>query len=160
MTGMVAGLATAIGDGFKGRAFVLGELMSSASFVSSTPFRIGNLDHIVLRVSDMDRAVRFYTDVLGCREERRVEAIGLIQLRAGGALIDLVPAGNEQGGRNMDHFAVTISPFEPESLKAHFQAHGVELGEVARRYGAEGYGPSIYLNDPDGNHVELKGPPE
>lgn len=127
-----------------------------------TAFAIKQLDHVVLRVANIDRAIRFYCDVLGCREERRVESIGLVQLRAGSALIDLVPraAGETPDQGNMDHFALTIEPFEPEALKSHFAQYGIPLGEVARRYGAEGYGPSLYLNDPDGNQVELKGPPE
>lgn len=127
-----------------------------------TAFAIKQLDHVVLRVADMDRAIRFYCDVLGCREERRVESIGLVQLRAGAALIDLVPraAGDTSNQGNMDHFALTIEPFDPDVLKNYFANHGIIIGEIARRYGAEGYGPSIYLNDPDGNQVELKGPPE
>jgi glyoxylase I family protein len=125
-------------------------------------FTLKALDHVVLRVADTDRAIRFYCDVLGCREERRLDSIGLVQLRAGSALIDLVPrqAGEASGPGNMDHFALTIEPFDPATLKAHFASHGVALGEPARRYGAEGYGLSIYFHDPDGNQVELKGPPE
>ena len=124
-------------------------------------FSIKDLDHVVLKVTDMDRAIRFYEDVLGCKVERTVESIGLVQLRAGRALVDLVPAGEGHGaGRNMDHFALTIEPFDAAALKAHFAAHGIAIGEPATRYGAEGFGPSIYLNDPDGNQVELKGPPE
>ncbi len=123
-------------------------------------FAIRNLDHVVLKVADMERAVRFYSEVLGCRVERTVESIGLVQMRAGAALIDLVPAKEGSIGSNMDHFALTIEPFEPEALQAHFAAHGVGIGEPATRYGAEGFGPSIYLTDPDGNQVELKGPPE
>ena len=128
------------------------------------------LDHIVLRVTDGDRAVAFYRDVLGCSVERRVEEFGIIQLRAGTALIDLVPIdgrigrmggaapGNE--GRNVDHFCVRVSPFDEAAIRAHLAAHNVEAGPVERRYGAEGIGPSIYIKDPDGNTVELKGPPE
>ena len=124
-------------------------------------FAIKDLDHVVLTVADMDRAIRFYEDVLGCKVERRVESIGLVQLRAGRALVDLVPAKAGPGAsRNMDHFALTIEPFDAAALKAHFAAHGIEIGEPATRYGAEGFGPSIYLKDPDGNQVELKGPPE
>ena len=125
-------------------------------------FAIQGLDHVVLRVADLERAVRFYCEVLGCREERRVESIGLVQLRAGAALIDLVPAGGtpETGAGNMDHFCLRIEPFDEAGLRAHLAAHGVEVGEVARRYGAEGHGPSLYLQDPDGNTVELKGPPD
>ena len=125
-------------------------------------FAIQGLDHVVLRVADLERAVRFYCEVLGCSEERRVESIGLVQLRAGAALIDLVPAAGapETGAGNMDHFCLRIEPFDEADLRAHLAAHDVEVGEVARRYGAEGHGPSLYLQDPDGNTVELKGPPD
>ena len=125
-------------------------------------FAIQGLDHVVLRVADLERAVRFYCEVLGCSEERRVESIGLVQLRAGAALIDLVPAAGapETGAGNMDHFCLRIEPFDEADLRAHLAGHGVEVGEVARRYGAEGHGPSLYLQDPDGNTVELKGPPD
>jgi len=125
-------------------------------------FAIQGLDHVVLRVADLERAVRFYCEVVGCREERRVESISLVQLRAGAALIDLVPAEGtpEVAGGNMDHFCLRIDPFDEADLRAHLAAHGVDVGEVARRYGAEGDGPSLYLQDQDGNTVELKGPPD
>ena len=123
---------------------------------------IKGLDHVVLRVADLERAIRFYCEVLGCTEERRVEPVGLVQLRAGASLIDLVPADGapEVAGGNMDHFCLRIEPFDEAELRAHLTAHGVEVGEVARRYGAEGQGPSLYIQDPDGNTVELKGPPD
>ena len=129
---------------------------------TGVPFAIGELDHIVLRVRDMDRAIAFYRSVLGAAEERRVESIGLVQLRAGRSLIDLVPLPDSAvgGEANVEHYALTVTPFDPEMLAKHLAEHGVEAGEVARRYGAQGYGPSIYINDPDGNVVELKGPPE
>ncbi len=125
-------------------------------------FTIKGLDHVVLRVADLERAIRFYCEVLGCREERRVGSINLVQLRAGAALIDLVPAEGPPGagGGNMDHFALRIEPFDEAGLRAHLDSHGVKVGEVARRYGAEGDGPSLYIKDPDGNTVELKGPPD
>ena len=125
-------------------------------------FTIKGLDHVVLRVADLDRAVRFYCEVLACREERRLESIPLVQLRAGASLSDLMPAdGTPEVARgNMDHFCLRIEPFDEAAWRAHLAAHGVEVGEVARRYGAEGNGPSLYLQDPDGNTVELKGPPD
>ena len=123
-------------------------------------FTVKGLDHVVLRVADLDRAIRFYTDVLGCREERRVDSFNLVQLRAGASLIDLILAEDPPGAGNMDHFALRIDPFDEAALRRHLDAHGVEVGEVARRYGAEGNGPSMYIADPDGNTVELKGPPE
>jgi catechol 2,3-dioxygenase-like lactoylglutathione lyase family enzyme len=128
--------------------------------------QVAGLDHLVLRVADLDRAIRFYGDVLGCHVERRLDEPKLVQLRAGTSMIDLVPAGlGEQpgkasAGRNLDHFAVRIGSFDFTALAAHLQRHGVAVGEVRRRYGAEGYGSSLYITDPDGNVVELKGPPE
>lgn len=125
-------------------------------------FAIKNLDHVVVRVADLDRALRFYVDVLGCREERRVERIHLVQLRAGASMIDLVLADPPpaEAGRNMDHLAVRIDPFDEPALRQHLERHGIEPGEVVIRYGAEGNGPSMYIEDPDGNSIELKGPPE
>lgn len=125
-------------------------------------FTIGELDHVVLRVRSVERSIAFYRDVLGLAEERRVESIGLVQLRAGASLLDLVPAGADAtfDERNMEHFAFTVTPFDADALSAHLRAHGVEPGEVSQRYGAKGTGPSIYFDDPDGNTVELKGPPD
>ena len=128
---------------------------------ASSALRVRGLDHVVLRVADMDRAIAFYEEVLGLHVERRLESIGLVQLRAGTAMIDLVPrTEDEDDGRNMDHFAIRIERMDVEAVQAHLKRHGIDPGEVRRRYGAEGYGSSIYVTDPDGNTVELKGPPE
>ena len=59
----------------------------------------------------------------------------------------------------MDHFCIRIEPFDEQILRAHLAANGVVTGEVVSRYGAEGQGPSMYIVDPEGNSVELKGPP-
>jgi glyoxylase I family protein len=128
---------------------------------------ISGIDHIVLRVRDVDAALRFYCEVLGCHEERRLDPLGLIQLRAGDQLIDLVdidkPLGQAGGaaagseGRNVDHFALRVAQFDETAIRSHLEAHGVEPGPVDTRYGAAGNGPSMYIQDPDGNTVELKG---
>jgi glyoxylase I family protein len=136
------------------------------SQTANIPVTVTGLDHVVLRVADMDRAIAFYGKVLGCPIERRLESIGLVQLRAGTSMIDLVPCGLDekpgmsQDGRNMDHYAVRVARMDAAALTAHLEANGVAVGPVQRRYGAEGYGSSIYITDPDGNTVELKGPPE
>ncbi len=137
--------------------------------MTASPFRPLGLDHLVLRVVDSARMERFYCEVLGCTPEKRQAEIGLMQLRAGRSLIDLVDVAGTLGrqggaapgreGRNLDHLCLRIEPFEPEAIAAHLRGHGVEPGEVVSRYGAEGDGPSIYLEDPEGNVVELKGPP-
>jgi glyoxylase I family protein len=125
--------------------------------------RIGGLDHVVLRVGDLGRAIAFYQTVLGCHVERELQQPRLVQLRAGASLIDLVPASIsphqalDQAGRNVDHFAVRVLGFDAAALKAHLHQNGIDPGDVRERYGAEGYGPSLYITDPDGNTVELKG---
>jgi glyoxylase I family protein len=128
---------------------------------ANTSLRITGLDHVVLRVASLERAVKFYGEVLGCPVERELDAPRLVQMRAGTSMIDLVPCQEgEEPGRNMDHFAVRIAAMDVPALTAHLARHGIDPGEVRRRYGAEGYGSSIYITDPDGNTVELKGPPE
>ncbi|MBN8741743.1 MAG: VOC family virulence protein [Lysobacterales bacterium 69-70] len=136
---------------------------------AAVPFRIHGLDHIVLRARDQDALVRFYCEVLGCSVEKRQDAIGLVQLRAGVSLIDIVTVHGKLGrlggaapGRdahNLDHLCLRIAPFDRDALCAHLRAHGVTPGEYGSRYGAEGEGPSLYLQDIEGNRVELKGPP-
>jgi glyoxylase I family protein len=136
------------------------DAMPVASAVAEPALRIVGLDHVVLRVADLDRAIDFYQRVLGVHIERTLDQPKLVQLRAGAAMIDLVPKTDADAGRNMDHYAVRIGQFDPAALAAHLEKQGIPVGEVRRRYGAEGYGPSLYITDPDGNVVELKGPPE
>ena len=134
------------------------------------PFALRGLDHIVLRIRDLDASLAFYVDAMGCGMEKRQDSIGLVQLRAGDSLIDLVPlsgplgrmggAGPAREGRNVDHFALQIAPYDEAVLRAHLAAHGITANESGRRYGAQGDGPSISIKDPDGNTVELKGPPD
>jgi catechol 2,3-dioxygenase-like lactoylglutathione lyase family enzyme len=128
------------------------------------------IDHVVFRVRDMAAMTAFYEAVLGARVERRVEDLGLVQLRAGNALIDFVACDGELGreggappgreGHNIDHVCFQVSPWDEAAILAHLAEHGQDEFEVARRYGAEGFGPSIYLTDPEGNRIELKGPPD
>jgi len=117
---------------------------------------IREIDHVVLRCEDIDRMVAFYRDVLCCPQESF--QLGLIQLRAGRSLVDLVPAPRPVGGRNMDHLCLRVEPFDAAAITTHMEAHGVVPGEVVQRSGADGEGPSMYIHDPEGNMVELKGP--
>ena len=133
---------------------------SAKSAGSATPpNNVLGLDHVVLRVRDLAASVAFYKSVLGARVERQLQKPRLVQLRIGESLLDLVPGRSGRGaGANMDHFAMRVAPFDPAALTLRLARHGIEPGPVAERYGAEGYGPSIYFDDPDGNTVELKGP--
>jgi catechol 2,3-dioxygenase-like lactoylglutathione lyase family enzyme len=133
------------------------------------PITIRAIDHVVIRAKDLANLVAFYRDVLGCAEERRQDELRLVQLRAGRSLIDIVDANGplgQKGGRapdpgapTMDHFCVQVEPWDADAIAAHLRRHGIKAGEVVTRYGARGSGPSIYIDDPEGNTVELKGPP-
>jgi glyoxylase I family protein len=129
---------------------------------------IREIDHVVIRARDASRLVRFYCDVLGCSIERNQDAIGLVQLRAGRSLIDIVAVegvlGRKGGaapareGHNMDHVCLRVEPFDADAIRAHLEAHGVRIEDSGVRYGAEGEGFSLYVSDSEGNVVELKGP--
>jgi catechol 2,3-dioxygenase-like lactoylglutathione lyase family enzyme len=128
--------------------------------------RIRGIDHLVLRVADLARAIDFYVRVLGCQVERRQEDIGLVQLRAGSALIDLVAttgtsaqrsaaaAGGD--GRNLDHFCLAVDQFDPQDAARRLEDSGVKVQGFGSRYGAKGEGISFYIEDPDGNQIELR----
>lgn len=129
--------------------------------------QITGIDHLVLRAHDQQRLVDFYTGVLGLTVEKRQDAIGLVQLRAGSSLIDIVSvdgvlgrmggAGPAAEGRNLDHFCLNVAGFDLDAVKAHLTAHGVEVGAEGLRYGSGGEGLSVYLQDPEGNGLELRG---
>ena len=129
--------------------------------------KVAGVDHIVLRVKDLAEMERFYVEVLGLAVERRQDQIGMVQLRAGPQLVDLIDAGGligRQGGappgaqgRNLDHVCFNIEAFDLAAVIAHLESHGVSVGESGRRYGAKGFGVSVYLTDPEGNGLELRG---
>jgi catechol 2,3-dioxygenase-like lactoylglutathione lyase family enzyme len=129
--------------------------------------KIQNIDHVVLRTSNVRAMTSFYRDVLGCTVERSLPSeIGLTQLRAGQALIDLVDVDSQLGlaggkapglsGHNLDHFCLQVAPITEPELLRWLQQHGIEAGPFETRYGATGFGPSVYLRDPDGNIIELR----
>jgi glyoxylase I family protein len=137
--------------------------------VSKVPFSLAALDHVVLRVPDMRKALSFYCDMLGAKVERRLDEYGLVQLRAGESIIDLVDLGagwlKAEGARpftpevrNVDHICIRIDPFEEGAIERHLVMNRIEIIERGQRYGAQGNGPSIYVRDPFGTVVELKGP--
>ncbi|MGD9742785.1 MAG: VOC family protein [Dongiaceae bacterium] len=133
------------------------------------PISIGTIDHVVLRVTDLDRMRAFYCDILGCRVEKHQAELGLLQLRAGASLIDLVDVAGRLGrmggraagieGRNMDHFCLRLDRFDGPAIQRYLSDRGIDPGEIVQRYGAAGTGPSLYIEDPEGNTVELKAPP-
>ena len=135
--------------------------------VAPPPFALEGIDHVVLLVADMDRARDFYCSVLGCTVDRALPEYGMLQLRAGASLIDLVDISTEKGawakppvagGRNMDHVCIATGEWDEAAMRAHLAAHDVAIVEEGIRYGARGDGLSFYVSDPFGNVIELKRP--
>ena len=132
-------------------------------------FRIRHIHQVVIRARALERMAAFYRDVLGCAVDRRRDDLGLVHMRAGASLIDLISLDGKlgrgggapaaEGGRNVDHLCLRIDPFDEAGLRAHLASHGVAAGDTQSSYGADGEGPSVYIEDPEGNTVELKGPP-
>lgn len=139
-------------------------------FDTMNPINVQRIDHLVLRVQELERSIAFYRQVLGCEVVKRRDDLGLVHLRVGVSMIDLISIDGTLGrkggaapaaeARNVDHFCLRIESFDAAEILRYLQQHGVPTdGQVHENFGAEGDGPSIYLQDPDGNSVELKGPP-
>lgn len=125
------------------------------------PLHILGLDHIVLRTDRLEELLAFYRDALGCPMERVLGELGLYQMRAGSALIDVVDGRiwKTQAGPGeslYDHFCLQIGSSEPAPILAELDRLGIPHGDAEPRYGATGDGLSIYTTDPDGRTVELK----
>lgn len=126
------------------------------------------IDHVVLRVADIEVMRRFYCDILGATHVAYRPQFGMSHLRIGKAMIDLIEVNGALGkaggaapgreGKNMDHLCLRVEPFDQQAVVAHLERHGVKIGDIRNRFGAEGNGISIYITDPEGNTVELKGP--
>lgn len=134
------------------------------------PFTVQRIDHVVLRVADLERSVDFYVRVLGLTVVRRRDELGLVHLRTGASMIDLVSLEGALGakggrgpgveGRNVDHVCLRVEPYDERTILDFVAGNGLALaGRAVSNFGAEGNGPSVYISDPDGNLIELKGPP-
>jgi len=130
--------------------------------------KVLGIDHIVIRAKNAAAMIGFYTNILGCLVERDMSAeFGLTQLRAGRSLIDIVSVDSSLGrrggpapnstGNNLDHFCLQIEKIDEAILTEFLVERNVTVSDFERRYGAEGYGRSVYIRDPEDNIIELKG---
>jgi len=131
------------------------------------PFEIAGIDHLLVLVEGMGRALAFYEGVLGCEVDERLPEYAMVVLRAGASKIDLADIADERGawarpevygGRNVDHFCLALRTSDEAALRAHLAAHRVTIVEEQLSAEAGGDRLSLYIRDPDGNVVELKGP--
>lgn len=130
--------------------------------------KIRAIDHLVLRAIETERMLDFYHPVLGCEAIRADADQCLTEFGAGDGLIGLVPAsarpvsGEGDAGAaartRLEHFCLTLANWNETGLRQCLHALGVDTRDVGVRPGTREAVPSLYLNDPDGNTVELKGP--
>ena len=139
--------------------------MATKSIATSPPFELRAIDHVVLIVEGLEDAVKWYAEVVGATEEGDLRQFGMVQLRCGASMIDLVDAGSKtgewarpevEGGRNMDHLCLEIGPVTKTAMEAHLKKHGLEIQEEGLRMGAKGEGYSWYIRDPWNHQIELK----
>ena len=135
------------------------------------PFTFECLDHLVLRTQNIEGMREFYLG-LGCTVVRDLtETIGLLQLRLGASMLDLVDVRGRLGqfggaapgrtGRNLDHFAVRVEPFDLDRILDFCRRLEITATPASQLLlGADGYGQAVYIEDPEGNRIELKGPPQ
>ena len=135
----------------------------------TNPIQIRKFDHVVFRVKNIARSMKFYEEVLGAHLDKADEALGLYHMKMGDVMIDLIPVDGKLGSavgskeinqltRNVEHVCVRVIPFDGARILVHLDAHDVKYDlPIEQNYGNEGTGPSLYLEDPDGNVIELKG---
>jgi len=131
--------------------------------------KIIELDHIVLNVSDIDRALKFYTEVLGLKGERvdefRAGKVSFPSVRiTDKTIIDLFPnkdrasnSGPEKAVGNLNHFCLVVGADSFSGIVDYLAEHHVTVREgPVSRWGAQGRATSVYFLDPDGNEVEIR----
>jgi glyoxylase I family protein len=138
--------------------------LAAAMDTAPPPFTLKGLDHVLLLVEHMPRALAFYRDVLGCTVANALPQFGMLELTAGASMLDLVdiadPAGawakpDAPGGRNMDHLCLALGRCDTADLRRHLAAHGIAITEEREERGSSF---SLYVRDPSGNTIELKAP--
>jgi len=117
---------------------------------------IAGIDHIVLNTHQIKAMLLFYCDILGCPIEKKQPDIKLTQLRAGNCLIDLIETNDKPGRiKNMDHFCLQVKDFDYEQISLLLKNNNITFSRYGKRYGAQGYAHSLFIEDPEGNTVEL-----
>ena len=121
--------------------------------------RVTGLDHIVLRVADVERSLAWYQDRLGLAGERvdewRRGEVPFPSVRVdAGTLVDLLAGAPT--GTNLDHFCLVVDDADLDALAASGDFDVVGDGPIDGLFGARGYARSLYVRDPDGFVVELR----
>ena len=120
---------------------------------------VAGIDHVVINVADAERAMRWYQKHLGFEPERYGEWLSgkapFLSMRVNEVtVIDLLET--DRSGENVDHISFCITG----SLE-DLATEDVEIvREFESVYGAMGWGPALYIRDPDGNVIELKQYPD
>ncbi|MSP39029.1 MAG: VOC family virulence protein [Deltaproteobacteria bacterium] len=131
--------------------------------------KIVGLDHIVLNVGDIDRSLKFYTEVLGLKGERvdefRAGKVGFPSVRINQTtIIDLFPRkpgtdkiATDKVDGNLNHFCLVVDKENFVAVLDDLRRGEISVGEgPVSRWGAQGQATSVYFLDPDGNEIEIR----
>ena len=126
------------------------------------PLKITGIDHLLLKVDSMDRAIAFYEGVLGCTVKTRLPQYAMAELCVGAQGLDLVDVGAEEGAwarpssaadqGNLHHLCLAVEVAAEVDLRAHLSHHAAPIVEERLEDGHL----SLYVLDPSGNQVELR----
>jgi catechol 2,3-dioxygenase-like lactoylglutathione lyase family enzyme len=121
--------------------------------------KVIGFDHLVLRTTDVERALAWYCDELGLEpvrvdEWRRGEILFPSVRVNADTIIDILEV--ERTGLNVDHLCLVVAPTDLAALAASGRLDVVGDGPAERLFGARGEATSLYVRDPDGNVIELR----
>ena len=122
--------------------------------------RVTALDHIVLRVSDVERSLDWYANRLGLEpvraDEWRAGECPFPSVRvSAGTIIDLIAGHVDHDARNLDHFCMVVTPESMDEVRNPGEFDIARDPDFAL-FGARGMADGLYIRDPDGNEIELR----
>jgi len=123
-------------------------------------FNLTGVAHFSIPVSDVDRSIKFYTEVVGCKLLHSLPNQKITFLDAGGVCVLLIkrPPPIQKGPPEMSdgvHHAFMVDEEQFKTVKEKLKSQGVEIFFEEDLRGGIINGPRVYFRDPDGTPLEI-----